>query len=211
MKVLLAGGTGLVGGHAIRRLVERGHEVTGVGRRGSGEATDELVVDFANLSELPLADAAVCTLGTTRAKAGSRDAMRAVDFDAVLAFAEAAHAGGARHFVLVTSVGADASARVHYARMKGQVERAVERVGFDGLDILQPGLLIGARQEMRPVEGFLQHMSPFVSPLLVSSLDRYGGIPATTVAWAIVEAVERGPAGVHRHENRSIRLLAGRD
>ena len=137
--------------------------------------------------------------------------MRAVDFDAVVAFAEAARAGGAGHFVLVTAVGADAAAKVHYSRMKGQVERAVERIGFDGLDILQPGLLIGARKNMRPVEGFFQHLSPFFSPLLVASLDRYGGIPATTVAWAIVELVERGAAGVHRHENRSIRLLAGRD
>jgi uncharacterized protein YbjT (DUF2867 family) len=211
VRILLAGGTGLVGGHAIRQLMEKGHEVTAVGRCGTGEASDEIIVDFDALPALPAADAAVCALGTTRSKAGSRDAMRAVDFDAVLAFAEGAHAGGARHLVLVTAVGADAGSRVHYTRMKGQIERAVERVGFDGVDVLQPGLLLGVRREVRYVESVLQLASPLLTPLLVPPLDRYGGIPASTVAGAIVTLVERGAAGTHRHENRSIRLLAGRD
>ena len=211
MRILLAGATGLVGGHALRQLMGRGHEVTGVGRTGSGEATDEVVVDFAALPALPAAEAAVCALGTTRAKAGSRDAMRAVDVDAVVAFADAARAAGARHCVLVTAVGADAGSRVFYTRSKGQAERAVERLGFDGLDILQPGLLLGVRREVRYVETVLQLASPVLSPLLFPPLDRYGGIAATAVAGAIVELVERGPAGTHRHENRSIRLLANRD
>ena len=210
MKVLFAGGTGLVGAHAVRRLVERGHAVTAVGRRGTGVATDELIVDFAALPALPAADAAVCALGTTRATAGSRDAMRAVDVDAVIAFADAAHTAGARHCVLVTAVGADARSGVAYSRMKGEAEDAVAALGFEGVDILQPGLLIGARDERRPVEAFFQAVSPVLDRLLLPAFDRYGSIPAETVGAAIVALVERGGAGVHRHENRSIRLLAER-
>ena len=51
-----------------------------------------VVADFDDLPPLPQALVAVCALGTTRAKAGSDAAFRAVDHDAVLAFARAATA-----------------------------------------------------------------------------------------------------------------------
>ena len=115
-----------------------------------------------------------------------------------------------KHFVLVTAVGADADSAVFYSRMKGEVERTVEAMDFGGVDILQPGLLIGQRSERRPVEGFFQAISPIFSPLLPPQMDRYGGIGADAVARAVVTILDRGPAQVLRHENRSIRLLAER-
>jgi uncharacterized protein YbjT (DUF2867 family) len=208
MRVLLAGGTGLVGSEALRCLVERGHTVTALGRRATGAATEDLVVDFAALPTLPDADAAVCALGTTRAAAGSREAMRAVDVDAVIAFAKAAHAAGARHCVLVTAVGADARSPVAYTRMKGEVEEAVAALGFERLDILQPGLLIGARSERRSVEAFFQAVSPVLDRLLLPAFDRYGSIRGSDVGAAAVALLEQGGGGVHRHENRALRALA---
>jgi uncharacterized protein YbjT (DUF2867 family) len=200
--VLVAGATGLVGGCVLARLAERGHRTVAVGRRASGVADQDLVVDFADLPALPAADAAVCALGTTIAAAGSRAAFRAVDHDAVVAFARAARAAGARHCILVTAVGADPDAGVFYSRVKGEAERDVEAVGFEGLDLVRPGLLLGERTLM-------QRLSPILNPLLVGGLDRYGAIDADTVAAAIAALVDRGPDAFHTHENRALRAHAG--
>jgi uncharacterized protein YbjT (DUF2867 family) len=164
VRVLLAGASGLVGGLVLglcpdaipitRRPIGRPNGLGGV------------VADFDDLPPLPEAQVAVCALGTTRAKAGSDAAFRAVDHDAVLAFARAAKAAGVTHFILVSSVGANPNSSLLYPRTKGEVEAALTAMGFARLDILQPGLLIGPRGERRPVERFLQWAAPVMDALL---------------------------------------------
>lgn len=205
MTILLAGATGLVGSRVLARLPD----AIPVGRRVTGRA-GEIVADFAALPPLPRADVAICALGTTIRAAGSEAAFRAVDYDAVLAFAQGAQVAGAGHFILVTAVGADATSRVFYSRVKGEIEAAVTALGFARLDIVQPGLILGPRAERRPVEAVLQRVTPWLNPLLVGSLDKYGAIAANTVAAAIA-ALARGrhDGGCVRHQNRDLRRLAG--
>lgn len=194
--MLVAGATGLVGG-LVLGLCPAAIPVSRrpiAGRPG-------VVAEFDDLPPLPPADVAVCALGTTRARAGSAAAFRAVDHDAVLAFARAAKAAGVRHFILVSSVGANPKARLLYPRTKGEVERALAGMGFQRLDILQPGLLIGARAERRPVERFLQWAAPVMDLGLPR---RLGSIPAPAVARAIVALCARTEPGVFRHDNRAI-------
>jgi uncharacterized protein YbjT (DUF2867 family) len=93
--------------------------------------------------------------------------------------------------------------------VKGEAERDVEAVGFEGLDLVRPGLLLGERTESRPVEALMQRLSPILNPLLVGGLERYGAIDADTVAAAIARLVDRGPDAFHLHENRALRALAG--
>lgn len=211
-RVLLAGGTGLVGSRVLERLLAARWTVIAVGRRPTGRASEELVLDFsadsAALPRLPGADAAICCLGTTMAAAGSRAAFRAVDHDMVLAFARAAHEAGASRFLVVTAVGADPRGAAFYSRVKGEVEAALEDVGFVRLDILQPGLLIGPREERRTVEAALQRIGPMLNPLLPERLARYGAIDADTVAAAAVALLDATDAGLFRHENRALRRLA---
>jgi uncharacterized protein YbjT (DUF2867 family) len=165
-----------------------------------------VVADFDDLPPLPPADVAVCALGTTRAKAGSDAAFRAVDHDAVLAFARAAQPAGVTHFILVSSVGANPKASLLYPRTKGEVEAVLERMGFARLDILQPGLLIGPRSERRPVERFLQWAAPVMDLAVPRDL---GSLPAGAVAKAIVALAGRHEPGLYRHGNRAIAALAG--
>ena len=75
-----------------------------------------------------------CCLGTTIKQAGSQAAFRAVDFDAVLAFATAARAAGAKHFAVVSALGANPSSTVFYNRVKGEMEacRGPRRLRFGG-------------------------------------------------------------------------------
>ncbi len=63
----------------------------------------------------------VCTIGTTIRKAGSHQEFRTVDFDYPLAIARIALAQGARHFLLVSALGANAGSRWFYNRVKGEL------------------------------------------------------------------------------------------
>jgi uncharacterized protein YbjT (DUF2867 family) len=203
MTVLLAGATGLVGSRvlALRR------DIVPVGRRATGVA-GEILADFAALPLLPPALVAISALGTTIRAAGSQAAFRAVDHDAVLAFARAAQAAGARHFIVITAVGAYAASGVFYSRVKGEVERDLAALGFDRLDIVQPGLILGARAERRPVEELFQWLTPVLNPLLVGGLGKYGGIGADVVARAVAALCDRSEPGRFVHQNRGIAALA---
>ncbi len=195
--VWIAGASGLVGGHALDGLLEdyAVERVVSFGRRPSGRSHDKLeerTVDFAAFDpgDAPAPEVAVCSLGTTIKKAGSKEAFRAVDHDAVLAFARAAHARGARAFVVVTAHGADATSTVFYNQVKGEVEAALGTIGFESLAIARPSLLLGDREESRPGERAAVVVSRFLKPLL-SSL-RARPIEGDVVARAVV-ALAREP------------------
>lgn len=207
MTVLLAGATGMVGSRVLARLPAARVSVVPVGRRATGIA-GEVVADFAALPEMPAAEVAICALGTTIRAAGSEAAFRAVDHDAVLAFAKAAQAAGAGRFIMVSSVGADAGSRVFYSRVKGEVEAALGAMGFARLDIVQPGLILGPRAERRPAEAFFQRLMPVLNPLLVGGLARYGAVSADDIAGAIVKLSVRVVPGRFVHHNRALRALA---
>jgi uncharacterized protein YbjT (DUF2867 family) len=204
MRILLAGGSGLVGG-CLRNLARRaGHDLVLVGRRSVDATCEEVLTNFHTPLALPRADAAICTLGTTIATAGSREAFYAVDHDAVLCFARSAREAGVDRFAVVTAVGADPRARVFYSRVKGETERDLADLGFCRLDIAQPGLLIGPREERRPVERFLQTVDPVARRFLLGPMDCYAGIDAETVARALLVLCDEREDGVFRHRNREL-------
>jgi uncharacterized protein YbjT (DUF2867 family) len=128
--VLLAGATGLVGQAVLDHYDPTTLVISTVGRRVTGQVDQEIVTNFTSAMDLPAADIAICTLGTTIASAGSKEAFRAVDHDAVLAFAVAAQAAGVHHFIVVTAVGANPNAGVFYSRVKGETERDLEALDF---------------------------------------------------------------------------------
>ena len=107
-----AGSTGLIGGEVLRLGLKNGHEITTVGRRPTGMASQEIVSSFDDLPRLPPADIAICALGTTILQAGTKAAFRAIDEGTVVSFATAAKAAGVDHFLVVTAVGANPDASV---------------------------------------------------------------------------------------------------
>jgi uncharacterized protein YbjT (DUF2867 family) len=165
--------------------------------------------DWPALASGLAADAAVSALGTTMRAAGSEAAFRAVDLASVVDFAAAARRAGARHMVTVSSVGADASSANFYLRIKGEMERALEDLGFERLDILRPGLLRGERgAERRLGERVGIAISPVVNLFLRGRWDRFAAIDADLVAATIAACLGQGEAGIFRHHNREIRRLA---
>lgn len=200
MRILLAGGTGVVGTALLRQGRARGDYLIAVGRRPTGLADEELVIDFNALPQLPRADTAICALGTTIHNAGSREAFRAVDHGAVLAFAKAALEARIKHFLVVTAVGADPASGVFYSRVKGEIQQDLCDLGFSRLDVLQPGLLRGERQEKRPVESMMKTLAPIADRLMTGSWRRYRSIHPAAVAECLLTLTSATEAGVFIHQ-----------
>ena len=215
---LVAGATGLVGGHLVRQLLEEDAyaKVTTVARRPfegvSSAKFESIIADFDTL-EISLtgtaADDAYCALGTTIKKAGSQAAFRTVDHDYIVSFARAAKAAGAKCFMLVSAIGADPSSSVFYSRVKGETEEAVAAVGFETLHIFRPGLILGERTERRTLEGIGMAIAPRLNPLMLGPARAYRSIPAPVIARAMRGAALSGLTGRHVHTYDAMTRLAG--
>jgi len=213
MKLLIAGATGLIGARALDRALTdaRVSKITAVTRRRIERRAakfDQHLADFAALGTLPPADGALCALGTTMRQAGSKPAFLAVDHDAVLAFAQASLAAGARRFAVVSSVGAKAGSGTFYLDTKGRVEAALAAMGFERLVMLRPSLLDGDREEFRPLEQPAILVARIFNPLLAGPWRRYRAIAAQDVADALLEAVLAPAAPAEILEYDAIRALA---
>lgn len=211
--ILMIGGTGMVGQAVVANAGP--HRITLLGRRMPDPPVPGHPAIMAPPENWPEVIAAnrpetlISCLGTTIRQAGSQAAFRAVDHDLALTAARAAKQGGTRQMVVVSSVGASSGSRNFYLRTKGEVEDALRALGFDRLDILRPGLLMGSRPgPPRLGEGIAMLAAPFTDALLHGSFRRYRSISADTVAHAIVALIGRAAPGVHIHENDAIRALA---
>ena len=205
---LLAGGTGLIGREVAAQWVGPGNLLLLVRRALPPGAPASLVVDFAALPALPAAGAAICCLGTTIKVAGSQQAFRAVDFDAVLSFARAARAAGAQRFAVVSSLGASAGSSNFYSRVKGEMEDALAGVGFQILIVARPSLLIGDRRALgqpeRPGERLTQALA---APLAALTPKAWRPIAGATVARALLRALAQRQPGLRVLDNRDLHQL----
>ncbi len=210
---MIVGATGLVGRAVIDAF--GGSGVTVVARRAVEGLAPQHVEKIAPPERWPeiiaadKLDVLISCLGTTIRQAGSRAAFRAIDHDLILAAASAAKRSGTSQMIVVSSVGASAKARNFYLRTKGETEDGLGALGFDRLDVMRPGLLLGDRSgPARLGEGLAMIAAPFTDALLHGALRRYRSISGAAVAAAIVALVGRGGSGVHIHENDAIRALA---
>mgnify|MGYP001006689315 FL=1 len=155
MKAVLIGATGAVGKDLLQALLEdaRYTEVVAFARRALGvqhEKLREHTIDFdapATWQELVKGDVLFSTLGTSLKQAGSKEAQRHIDYDYQLAFAKAARANGVKSLVLLSSIGADSKSSIFYLRLKGELDDAVQCLGFDSLSIVRPPSLIRAKSK----------------------------------------------------------------
>ncbi len=206
---LLCGASGLVGGYCLTRLVASpvyGRVV--VLTRRTLPVVDpkvaQVVVDFAQLATVAdqlAADHVFCALGTTIKKAGSRERFRTVDYGYPTAIAHLTRDRGARHFSLVSALGASPSSRVFYSRVKGELEATVRTAGFASVTILRPSVITGPRRESRPAERLSRWLLA-LAPRAVRP------VHADTIATAMVaRAIESRP-GVEVIASRDIAAAA---
>jgi len=201
---LLAGATGLVGGHVLHLLLadDTYQKITVLSRRGLPVTSPKLqqrLIDFDHLVDLdvPRVDDVFCCLGTTIKKAGSQEAFRKVDFGYVEALARVAARHGAKQFLLVSAIGATPKSRVFYSRVKGETEAAVQAAGFAATHVFRPSLLLGDRAASRPAERLGIVVGRAVGFAFVGPLRRYRPIAAADVAAAMVRVAKKARPGTH--------------
>lgn len=217
-RLALVGATGLVGQAILRLAVGREDlRLIGIARREvplpPGARMEVFVAEPAKWGEVLEAvkpDALICALGTTIGKVGGdRDAFRAVDQTLVVDTARAALAAGVERMVTVSSVGADRHAKNFYLGVKGETEAELAKLGFNRLDILRPGLLVGARQgDSRPAERLGIIASPVMNLLLHGRYRQYRAIRAETVGAAALALALRKTRGRYTHDNDAITRAA---
>lgn len=150
MKAIVIGATGAVGKELVRALLDdaRYTEVAVFVRRDPGVTHSKLTAHVINFEQpdtwraLVTGDVLFSALGTSLKQAGSKEAQRRIDYDYQYMFAEAAHANGVPHLVLLSSLGADGRSSIFYLRLKGELDDAVQRPGFDTVHIVRPPILI---------------------------------------------------------------------
>ena len=201
MKLILIGATGLVGREVLRLALmdARVSRIVAPVRKPlpAHPKLDAPLVDFDRLpADAPWwqADAVICTLGTTMKVAGTRQAFRRVDHDYPLAAARLALAAGTRAYALNSAAGANAASRFFYNRVKGELERDLEALGFASLTHVRPGLIGGEREEARAGEGAALRVLRVLGPVLPR---RWRVNPAPRIASALLEAALAGTPGVH--------------
>lgn len=198
MNCLLFGATGLVGQQCLDLLLEDDaygtvHVLTRRAIQGLDENPKAVqhVIDFDAFIEsgdLAQVDHVFCALGTTMAEAGSKEAFRKVDYGYTVALAEMAREAGARHFVLVSSLGASTKSLFFYSRVKGQVEEAISNRGYPAVTILRPSVIVGDRFERRLGE----QIGAWLFGLAPRSLQP---VHAKDIAAAMVNAARTDPIG----------------
>lgn len=219
-RVLVAGGTGLVGGHLLRMLVTDPGvgPVTMLSRRpvqardllpeavaaGLPEGKLRVVaLDFDHLdhhTEQLEADWVFCALGTTIAQAGSQAAFRRVDFDYPLQLARRAKVLRAHQFLLVSAMGAKADSNLFYNRVKGELEQALRALQFDGLTLARPSLLLGDRPRQRLGESLAARLG-WLMPA------RAKPVHAAQVAAGLLAAAHDHQPGVRILDNQALRRM----
>jgi uncharacterized protein YbjT (DUF2867 family) len=204
---ILAGATGLVGGECLRLLLAspRYERVIVVSRRALDETGPrgklrQVVVEFDHLGEMRArlrGDHVFCALGTTIRKAGSQAAFRTVDYEYPLRLAQLTLKNGARHFSLVSALGASRSSPFFYSRVKGETEQGLRQMGWPSLALLRPSVISGQRAESRPFERLSEH-------LLKLAPATWRPVSASDIAAAMIATALSEPPGVTIIESRAI-------
>lgn len=204
-RVLIAGATGLVGAETLRRLIEDESvsRIVALARRPLPYKSPKLDLRLTDFDDLERdagdfqVDQVVCALGTTIRQAGSPEQFRLVDHDYTIATARLGLARGARHCLLVSSIGANSRSRFLYTRVKGEVEEALQAMPFASLTILRPSTLIGDREEPRFGEEVAKRLA-WITPR------RFRPVLASDVAAELVAAARADLPGVRIVESAQI-------
>lgn len=189
--VLIAGATGLVGEHVLKYLLsnEFFEKVYSAGRREvpfEHEKLEQIIVNFDDeIDELPECDHIYCCLGTTMAKAGSKDAFKKVDYTYPLKLGKKAKADGSGYSI-ISALGADAESSFFYNKVKGEIENDLASLELNQLIIHRPSLLLGDRNDNRFGETIGKWMSKIFWFLFFGPLKKYKPIKAKKVAASMV-------------------------
>ena len=154
----------------------------------------EIIVDFATPAsfsgQIKGDDIYIC-LGTTIKKAGSIKKMEEIDRDLPVAIASLASANGVKRIAVVSALGANMESSNYYLRIKGEMERDIQKLKFENIAIVRPSLLLGERKEKRAGELLGKVVMKTFNPVLIGKMKKYRGIHGRDVARAMISILQK--------------------
>lgn len=191
---IVIGATGLIGKQLLMQLLadESFDAVKVFTRRTTGVNHVKLTEFIVDLGEIENSandlngDVLFSTLGTTLKTAGSKEAQYAIDFDMQFNTAKIAATNGVKNLVLLSSAGANSKSSIFYSRMKGELDDAVQKLGFESVHIIRPSMLAGDREEFRWTEKIFTPIMYAFS--WIPGIRKYRPIQDTEVASAMINA-----------------------
>jgi uncharacterized protein YbjT (DUF2867 family) len=207
---IIIGATGLIGSTLVEQILENPDysKVVLLLRKPLNISHPKLiqeVIDFDKPdSSKIIGDDLFCAMGTTLAKAGSKETQYKIDCTYPFEIGKIAKANGVKQYILVSSLGADFQSSNFYLRTKGDLEQKIKSLGFQNFVSLRPSFLLGDREEFRLGEKIGVVLVKLLSPLMIGSLKKYRGIEASKVAKSMQEFANQGFTGVHFVESDKI-------
>jgi uncharacterized protein YbjT (DUF2867 family) len=208
--VFVTGGTGFMGRHLIRSLIERGHDVKALVRPGSEDKLEPgalAIVGDALRAEsiapyVAPADTFVQLVGVAHPNPSKAAQFRAIDQKAGCAGADAAARSGVRHFIYV-SVAQPAPVMKAYIAARSAVEGHIRSLGLNAT-ILRPWYVLGPGRRwpalLKPVYRLFGLFPP-----TRESANRLGLLTDEEMNSRLVHAVENPARGIRVLEVPEIR------
>jgi uncharacterized protein YbjT (DUF2867 family) len=194
-RVFVAGGTGYLGRALVARLLERGHEVRALVRRGSEgrlpggcEAVEGDPLDASSYAgAVAPSETFVQLVGVPRPSPAKARQFREIDLVAGCASVEAARASGVRHFVYV-SVAQPAPVMKAYQSVRAEVESLLKDSGVPAT-VLRPWYVLGPGHRWPLVLKPFYYVCERLPPTRETAL-RLGFVTHEEMTAALVRAVE---------------------
>lgn len=211
-EVTLFGGTGLIGSSLLEILLkdDRYSKINLVTRRPflvNNIKVNVHLIDFLDQKAIEKtienSEIVFVSIGTTQAKVkGNKDAYRKIDFDIIYNVAKACKKQQVKHFLFVSSQGADHKSSSFYLKLKGEIEQAVFDLKLSCCSVFRPSLLLGKRNENRPGEQIAQWIMPLFSFLMPTN---FKPIDAYSVAQSMVNISQSNPKGYNYFHYQEIK------
>eukprot|EP01136_Pigoraptor_vietnamica_P033413 Opistho-1_new@96247 len=219
--VTVFGGSGFVGRHLVSRLAQQGWQVRVAVRRPdealflkTAGVVGQVTPVAANVRDQNSVDRAVAGADAVVnlvaiLQEGGRQRFKAIQAEGASRIAAAAARAGARKFVQVSAIGADAGSKSAYARTKAEGEQGVLRA-FPHATILRPSIIIG------PEDGFFNRfaqmamLSPAL-PLIGGGRTKFQPVYVGDIAAAIANALTLPEAAGKTYELAGPRTYSFRE
>ena len=205
---LLAGSTGFLGNNILKELGFNKSPTIALGRRAVPnlpQDSKELLADFDNLEELnlPQIDHVYLSLGYPLIyhnvmglmSAGLKKDFFLVDFTYQLEIAKKAKEAGAKNISLISAVAADSNSWNYYLKTKGMLEEEIIKLGFESINIFQPGHLTGNKLRLDILLADL--ISLIFDRFLIGSLRKFRSISAKKLSAAVVKNSLQAKVGIN--------------
>ena len=208
--ILLAGASGLVGGHILDILDDGNSDLTLLLRNRLEEKAHlkQIVTNFDNLNkmeELDGIDEVYIAIGKKLSlfdliylKKEKRKDFKKVDFEYIKNIAVHARKLGAKSIGLISAVGANDKSRNIYLNIKESIEKEIITMNFEKVVIARPSHLLGKRngEKIPFLISAFESITNFLGYLMIGPFKKFRNIPALNVANSLVSKMNNIESGV---------------